>query len=394
MRSRAVRSFVGALALLAVVAAGFFLLRSEQQLAQQRVAARTFDLHAREAADALSDLRAGQQAYVAAGQGVVFWMPKVTATADIASKIVAGLRETASSLEARGALDEAVNSLAEFLTIDKRARDYLKSDQPLMAADVVYTDGGEAAVAAARHVGRARLAEHQRLDASEAAQRQTEAMATGAAAVVALLAIALLVLTGRPRTTEDTAPSEPASDGLMLRDDMSGRSIRSAALPRGPIPILKGVARLCTDFARVTDLAGLRALLQSAGDMIDASGLVVWLGNTAGADLRPVLAHGYDDQALARMPTVARSANNAAAAAYRTGALQIVLARPGISSGAIVAPLLSPDGCIGALSAEIKGGGEASDEVQALAAIFAAQLVSVVSASATTEPARTKTASA
>ena len=135
MRSRAVRSIVGALALLAVVAAGFFLLRSEQQLAQQRVAARTFDLHAREAADALSDLRAGQQAYVAAGQGVVFWMPKVTATADIASKIVAGLRETASSLEARGALDEAVNSLAEFLTIDKRARDYLKSDQPLMAAE-------------------------------------------------------------------------------------------------------------------------------------------------------------------------------------------------------------------------------------------------------------------
>ena len=151
------------------------------------------------------------------------------------------------------------------------------------------------------------------------------------------------------------------------------------------------MAQLCTDFARVTDLAGLTALLQSAADMIDASGLVVWLGNTAGADLRPVLAHGYDDQALARMPTVARSANNAAAAAYRTGALQIVLARPGISSGAIVAPLLSPDGCIGALSAEIKGGGEASDEVQALAAIFAAQLASIVSAGAPAETAQTKT---
>ena len=394
MRSRAVRSIVGALALLAVVAAGFFLIRSEQHVARQRTAARAFDLHAREATDALAELRASQQAYVAAGQGVAFWMPKVTATADLASKIVSGLRETATSLEARGALDEASNSLAEFIAVDKRARDYLKSDQPLMAADVVYTEGGEAAVAAARHVERARLAEHQALDATEAAQRQPEAMAMGAAAVVGLLAIALLVPAGRPQAGADKASSEPAYDGLMLRDDMSARSIRSAASPRGPIPILKRVAQLCTDFARVTDLAGLTALLQSAADMIDASGLVVWLGNTAGADLRPVLAHGYDDQALARMPTVPRSANNAAAAAYRTGTLQIVLARPGISSGAIVAPLLSPDGCIGALSAEIKGGGEASDEVQALAAIFAAQLASIVSAGAAAETAQTKTASA
>src|SRR5437764_10712649 len=126
MRSRGVRSFVGALALLAVVAAGFFLIRTEQHLARQRAAARAFDLHAREAADALADLRASQQAYVAAGQGVAFWMPKVTATANLASTIVSGLREIATSLEARGALDEAANSLAEFIAVDKRARDYLK----------------------------------------------------------------------------------------------------------------------------------------------------------------------------------------------------------------------------------------------------------------------------
>ena len=113
---------------------------------------------------------------------------------------------------------------------------------------------------------------------------------------------------------------------------------------------------------------------------MDATGLIVWLGNASGADLRPVLAHGYSAQVLARMPTVPRSADNAAAAAYRTGVLQIVLARPGTSAGAIVAPLLSPEGCIGALSAEIAGGGEASDSVQALAAIFAAQLAGVLPA--------------
>ena len=121
---------------------------------------------------------------------------------------------------------------------------------------------------------------------------------------------------------------------------------------------------------------------------MDATGIIVWLGNASGADLRPVLAHGYASQVLARMPTVARTADNAAAAAYRTGELQVVLSgRAGLaehspSAGAIVAPLLSPDGCIGALAAEIAGGGETSDSVQALAAIFAAQLSGFVYATA------------
>jgi hypothetical protein len=90
-----------------------------------------------------------------------------------------------------------------------------------------------------------------------------------------------------------------------------------------------------------------------------------------------VLAHGYPDQVFARMPTVPRSANNAAAAAYRTAALQVVLTRPG-SNGAVVAPLLSPEGCVGALSAEILRGRETADSVQALAAIFAAQLAGML----------------
>jgi len=78
------------------------------------------------------------------------------------------------------------------------------------------------------------------------------------------------------------------------------------------------------------------------------------------------------------MSTIPRSADNAAAAAFRTSQLQIVLARPGESNGAVVAPLLSSEGCVGALSAEIRGGGESSESVQALAAIFASHLAGVL----------------
>jgi len=81
---------------------------------------------------------------------------------------------------------------------------------------------------------------------------------------------------------------------------------------------------------------------------------------------------------LSRLPPLPRSADNAAARAFRTGQFQIVLARPGTSEGAVVAPLLTPAGCVGVISAEIRGGGETSDVVQALAAIFAAQLANVV----------------
>jgi GAF domain-containing protein len=82
---------------------------------------------------------------------------------------------------------------------------------------------------------------------------------------------------------------------------------------------------------------------------------------------------------------VPRKADNAAAAAYRSGTLQIVLSRPGGSSGAVVAPILTADGCIGALSAEIRSGGETSEGVQALAAIFAAQLAGVLAAAPAAE---------
>jgi hypothetical protein len=119
---------------------------------------------------------------------------------------------------------------------------------------------------------------------------------------------------------------------------------------------------------------------------MDASGLVVWLGSTEGADLQPVVAHGYSPQTVARMPAVSRSDNNAAAAAYRTGLPQIVRSTsgqgrgPGRPNGAIVAPMLAADGCIGALSAEIRAGGEESDRTRALVAIVAAQLTGLFAA--------------
>jgi hypothetical protein len=383
----------GAATLVAVGAAAFFLFQTEQQIATERSTLRAFDLRLREATTVLADLRVAQQAYVADGQGVDFWMPKVASLHESITGTLAALRQSPLSSRASGALDEAVATVAEFGNIERRTRDYITGDEKLMAADVIFTEGGEAVANAARQIETARLAEHQAADLAEAALRKKEALAAGAAASFAVLVVLLLL--PRPRVEVE----EPVTTGLSISPTRGAASVPTTAVPaKAPKAApaapraqaletsvatrhaiaLKAAASLATDFGRVRDAEEMTRLLGRAATLMDASGVVIWLGTTTGTELAPMLAHGYGAQALSRMPRVPRSADNAAAAAYRTGQMQIVLARPGGNPGALVAPILAADGCIGALSAEIQGGGEASESVQALSTIVAAHLATML----------------
>jgi hypothetical protein len=398
MRSRLVRLTIGSIALLVFGGSALLVVSSESQIALSRERMRAFDLHAREVRDLLADLRTAQQAYVAAGQAREFWMPRVEANRSTAVSRAATLRDEADSAAAKTALERAGDALAEFDTIDARVREYLTAGQELMAADIVFTEGGAAVAAASLHVEEARVAEQAAIDAAEAQSRQQQKLAGLGGGLVGAFVIVLLAVTGVPKRGETEAAGAPEGPaiGPASADPSSppaGDTLKAAATVRGESPLLKSAAELCTAFGRIHDVAELTALLGRAADVMEASGLVVWLGDTAGGDLRPVLAHGYSEQALARMAAVPRSATNAAAAAYRTGGLQIVLSKPGGVAGAVVAPMLAPEGCIGALSIEAKGGAEASDAIQALAGIFAAQLAGVLAASAV-ETARADTKAA
>ena len=386
----------GAATLVAVGAAAFFLFQTEQQIARLKSTLRAFDVRAREATTTLADLRVAQQAYVAEGQGVDYWMPKVASLHESMTATLAALRQSPLSAAASTALDEAVATVAEFGNVDRRTRDYITSDQKLMAADVIFSEGGEAVANAGRQIEAARLAEYQAADLAEAALRKKQALAAGAAAGFAILVVLLLM--PRPRVEAD----EPVTTGLSIAPTRAAATVPPTSVPaKAPKAApaaaraqalettvatrhaiaLKAAASLATDFGRVRDAEEMTRLLGRAATLMDASGVVIWLGTTTGTELAPMLAHGYGPQALSRMPRVPRSADNAAAAAYRTGQMQIVLSRPGGSAGALVAPLLAADGCIGALSAEIQGGGEASESVQALSTIVAAHLATVLAAS-------------
>jgi hypothetical protein len=364
-------------------ATALFLFQTERQADEQGAALGAFDTGARTATAALADLRTTLQSYVAAGQSVNLWMPRVASSIDQASSTIDTLRTTATSPSARASLMEASANLTEIGRLDRQARSYIQSGQTLMASDILFTEANETIAKTAELVERSRAAEHEGAADERISRRNEQTTALAASIGIAGLAAALLAFApgarvSAPQTVLVETRSAPTPVDATTSDFLS---LRLAHHGGEAVPELKAAAELCTEFSCVRDAPDVARLLARAATVLDASGIVVWVANAEATDLEPVLAHGYSAQTLARMPSVPRSADNAAATAYRKGALQIVLARPGLSAGAIVAPLLSPQGCIGALSAEFRSGSETSDSVQALAAIFAAQLSGILSPS-------------
>lgn len=390
MRSRPARLTLSALAWIALGAAAFFTVTTQKAIDHRRTSLRAFEATARDAADALDDAQAGQQAYVAAGQDPAEWYPKVSTFVQTASASIDALRATASSQGAAPLLLEASTTLTQFGRVDRTVREQIALEDLHAAADAIFGDASEAIGSAVADLDAALTAEQQAADGFETTARQRLLYAAGGAAGFAALALLLLAI-ARPaipassETDEDEASTPREFSGLSLHEPVS----RPAAdLRQEPATVtvangaLASMAAICTGFGRVREAGDLAPLLEQAAGALNARGLIVWLGSTAGADLRPVLAHGYSEKTLARIPTLTRSADNAAAAAYRTGELQVVTARQSGANGTVVAPLVTSDGCIGAVTAEIREGGEQSDATRALATILAAQLAGLLAPAA------------
>jgi hypothetical protein len=331
MRSRALAVALTLLSLAAFTGAAFFVEISEQHVASIRNTVRAFDAATRDVAMKIAE-------FDAAGAGAS----------------LAALRSISTTDTARVAIDAAIAGV-----------DDLSDTAPILA-----------------RVADARLSEQEATDDAEAAQRRLESNALTAAAAFGIVVLATLTIawparhaSSEPSSVESESPA-PATAGLGLQSPSAYTTSRPAG------PVLRKAAELCTNLGRVSDVDELRALVVRAADLIDASGLIVWMSVPGAKELRPVLSHGYSAEMIARLPPLSRTADNAAARGFRSGQLQIVLARPGSSNGAVVAPLLTSAGCVGVVSAEIRGGGESSESVQALAAIFAAQLAMVVPAPA------------
>jgi hypothetical protein len=374
---------------------------SEQQARLIESSAHRFDATARATIVGVAELRAAQQAYVAAGQGVDFWFARVSAIVKDLNDRIGSMKSAATAAGATTALDEATGALQDFEQMDKRARDYARGRQVTLASDLVFTDGFDLTRKAADAIELAVTAELMSRDAQVGGLRRAEGFALVGAALVVVLALGLLlpvararqyskddvlaglaVLTAKPVVTAPKLKDPPKlKDTDLVKGEPDLEDFRVVALPK-PVPVerrvdLGGMASLCVDLARVADTQALPALLERAAAIIEASGIVLWIADPDGRELAPILVHGYPPQLATRLGNIQRDASNVTASAYRTGLLQTVKG-DGISSGALAAPLVTAGGCVGVMAAELKNSGEQEDSLLAAATIIASQLATLV----------------
>ena len=364
--------------------AAFLTLSSEHRARLSGTSSRQFDTAARALAVGMADLRAAEQAYVAAGQGEDFWITRVSAmVTDLHGKLSA-LRSTATATGAVVAIDDASGALQDFEQMDKRARDYARNRQLTLASDLVFTDGFDLTRKAGEAIERAATAELIHHDREAADLRRNQFVALAAAAGVATLGLLLLLPTGRPRRAAPVAtpqPLVPLVSAATLEDlyDFGVVATTTPVPPAPPRPTvdLGGMAALCVDFARIQETRALPALLERAAVILNASGIVLWIADPDGRELSPIVVHGYSPQLATRFGTILRDAQNVTALAYRTGLLQ-TMAGDAVSNGAVAAPLVTGNGVVGVMAAEMKDGGEQQQALLAAATIFASQLATLV----------------
>lgn len=186
---------------------------------------------------------------------------------------------------------------------------------------------------------------------------------------------------------EDPQPAVPVHSVEVVQFDPNvsrrkGDRRKQAAEPVVAGPDFMAFAHLCTEFGRIDRADEVPRLLEAAARMMDASGLIVWVWDGAGQELRPAITHGYSSRIVSQLPAVCRDDDNATAAAFRSGQ-PCVINGGDQSSAALVIPLMAPGGSAGVLAIELEQGRTLTKPIRAIATIFAAlmaQLVGGVSA--------------
>lgn len=385
MSRRGVRLVVAALFAAAAAVAAWQYIRVEREVEREAAASAAFQQDARTAGIALMDLRAAEQAYVAAGQGLDYWSAKVASAVTSTRGRLENLKQRASSQDASARLDDTITAFGDFEKMDTRAREYARTDQRLLASDLIYADGIEMTQSVINQLDAAREAQRADDAARQHILRARQHALAGGTAGLGLFFLLLLAFapTGHQRAVatgraEPAAPA-PATRAITLDESQARRS--------EPVVDLKKAADLCLDLARVSNTGQIPGLLQRASEVLGAQGIVLWIADPDGRELVATAAHGYPVSALARMGNIPSGADNATAAAYREASVHVVKG-DAISNGAIVAPLVTPAGALGVMSAEIRDEREQEPGVRAVAAIIAAQLATLVGAPSSARGAR------
>jgi hypothetical protein len=372
MNSRLIRVLIVIIGITIGLTASYFLKNIDSDINAHRTSIDTLREQAAALSATIADVRAGQFAYVARGQGEAFWMSRVESLIPALQKQAAAFGASLTTPAAQSAFARASAALENFRTLDSRVKEFVQSDNSLLAADLIFSDGLESTATASTQVMAALNAELQTRNSSVAALRGRQFAVLGGGAGVFLLLMIGLAITAAAANASSEPEVAAAPPAEPVRFEAPLPKARPAVTPK-----LLSTAQLCSELARVAESRQLPNLLERAAKVLDASGIIVWVAEPSRQSLVAAISHGYEDKVVARMGNIHRDANNAAAAAYRSSEVRTV-AGDAFTSGAVIVPLMTSDGCVGVLSAEMKGGAERDESSQALASIFAAQLATLV----------------
>jgi hypothetical protein len=383
MNSRLIRVLFVAVSFAIVSAAAFFLNNINTQINAHHSSSGSLREQASALTTTIAGVRAGQFAYVARGQNHDFWMAHVATLLPILEKQANEFRASLTSPGAQSAYESASAALDNVRTLDSRVREFVQGGTSLLAADMIFSDGLESTATAISQVMAALNEELRARNGGAAGLHGRQLVVAGAtAAAMLLLMIGLSVTEEAQKKLPEPEPA-PVQAADPMRLDYPLPRAKPAVTPK-----LITTAQICGELARVAGHDQLPVLLFRASKVLDSAGIIVWIPEPSRESLRPAISHGYEDKIITRLGRIHRDANNAVAAAFRLAEVRTV-GGDASTNGAIAVPLTTSEGCVGVLSAEMKGGSEKDECSQALAAIFAAQLATLVATPESANPSTT-----
>lgn len=309
---------------------------------------------------------------MAPGQNITEWSARAHTVLSQLATDTDALERSGETELAREVLRPAIQSLTR---LNSGVREYLRSGDDLMAADLVFTeaagtvDGTLTALLGWREI------------ASAPAARELKFTPTRRALTLAMIVLPLVICLGVAGSKRETPTAPPDAAPGLDRVEPAGsapKAIRLTADPAEPFAVdLQAAAAAAGAFARAADGAAIKAALGRSAAALGAKGVVVWLG--VGDQLFAVASHGYDERHLTR--PIARGAENVTAETWRTGEA-VAISGDGDAPGVLVVPMADAAGSRGVVSAELLPGHTVAADRQALLAMFAAQLGGLLAAPA------------
>jgi len=334
----------------------------------------------------ISHLRGAQAGYLATGQNPTTWFTRASEYATRIEADLGRLRVGSQTPLARPDYDAAIAALSGLNELDGRARDYIRTDQRFLASDLVFMDSVAVVDKLTTAVRAARTDES---NASRARFNETLLFRAGAVLVglAAAIGLVLIVARSRPRAA---AARPPATMAEMLKSlPPPVKPPPPTVVATAPVALLTSsailleAAELCADLARLSDGRDVPALVERAAKVLDAKGMVLWMADPGGTVLKPSVSHGYSDKVLNRLGPLLIDSDNVTSLAFRSMRPQSMTSAVPGNSSALAVPLVTSNGCVGVLAAEIKQN-RSSSELMPIAKIIAAQFAALMAPSEVT----------